>query len=43
MAVSQLHLHNDIYMGAPIYRPGIDIGKNDAMSRMRDDKTEASA
>ena len=43
MAVSQLHLQNDIYMGAPIYRPGIDIGKNDAMSRMRDDETEASA
>ena len=29
-------------MGAPIYRPGIDMGEIDAMSRMRDDNTEAS-
>jgi hypothetical protein len=43
MAVSQLHLQSDIYMGAPIYRPGIDMGKIDAMSRMRDNETEASA
>ena len=43
MAVSQLHLQNDIYMGAPICHPGIDIGEIDAMSRMRDDETEASA
>ena len=43
MTVSQLHLQNDIYMGAPIYRPGIDMGEIDAMSRMRDDETKASA
>ena len=33
MAVSQLHIQNDIYMGPPIYRPGIDMGEIDAMSR----------
>jgi hypothetical protein len=43
IAVSQLHLQNDIYMGAPIYRPGIEMGEIDAMSRMRDDETETSA
>jgi hypothetical protein len=32
------HLH-----GPAIYRPGIDMGKIDAMSRMRDDETEESA
>ena len=42
MAVSQLHIQNDIYMGPPIYRPGIDMGEIDAMSRMRDDETEVS-
>ena len=31
-------------LGAPIYLlPGIDMGEIDAMSRMRDDETEASA
>ena len=30
-------------MGPPIYRPEIDMGEIDAMSRMRDDETEASA
>jgi hypothetical protein len=43
MAVSQLHIQNDIYMGPPIYLPGIDMGEIDAMSRMRDDETETSA
>ena len=43
MAVSRLHIRNDIYMGPPIYRPGIDMGEIDAMSRMRDDETEESA
>jgi hypothetical protein len=43
MAVSQLHIQNDIYMGPPIYRPRIDMGEIDAMSRMRDDETEESA
>jgi hypothetical protein len=43
MAVSQLHIQNDIYMGQPIYRPGIGMGKIDAMSRMWDDETEESA
>jgi hypothetical protein len=33
----------DIYMDPPIYLPGIDMGEIDAMSRMRDDETEASA
>jgi hypothetical protein len=42
MAVSQLHMKNDIYMGKPIYRPGIDMGEIDSMSRMRDDETESS-
>lgn len=40
MAVSQLHMQNDIYMGRPIHRPGINMGEIDAMSRMRDDETE---
>ena len=43
MVVSQLHTKNDICMGPPIYRPGIDMGEIDAMSRMRDDETEESA
>ena len=44
MAVSQLHIQNDIYIGPPtIYRPGIDMGKIDAKGRMRDDETEDSA
>jgi hypothetical protein len=43
MAVSQLHIQNDIYMGPPIYLPGIDMGEIDAMSHMRDDETETSA
>ena len=43
MVVSQLHIQNDIYMGPPIYRPEIDMGEIDAMSRMRDDETEESA
>jgi hypothetical protein len=30
-------------MGPPIYRPAIDMGEIDAMSRMRDDETETSA
>jgi hypothetical protein len=30
-------------LGAPIYLPGIDMGEIDALSRMRDDETEASA
>jgi hypothetical protein len=42
-AVSQLHIQNDIYIGPPIYRPGIDMGKIDAKGRMRDDETENSA
>ena len=42
MAVSQLHIQADIYMGAPVYKPGIDMGEIDAMSRMRDDETEES-
>ena len=41
--MSQLHSLNDIYMGPPIYRPEIDMGEIDAMSRMRDDETEESA
>ena len=43
MAVTQLHIQNDIYMGPPIYRPGVDMGEIDAMSRIRDDETETSA
>ena len=43
MAVSRLHIRNDIYMGPPIYRPGIDMSEIDTMSRMRDDETEESA
>ncbi len=43
MVVSQLHIQNDIYMGPPIYLPGVDMGEIDAMSRMRDDETETSA
>ena len=43
MAVSQLHIQNDIYMGPPVYFPEIDMGEIDAMSRMRDDETETSA
>jgi hypothetical protein len=42
MAVSQLHMQNDIYMGKPIHRPGIDMGEIDAMSRMRDDENVES-
>lgn len=42
MAVSQLHTRADIYMGAPVYKPGIDMGEIDAMSRMKDDETEES-
>jgi hypothetical protein len=42
MAVSQLHIQADIYMGAPVYKPDIDMGEIDAMSRMRDDETEES-
>jgi hypothetical protein len=42
MAVCQLHIQNDIYMGKPIYRPGINMGEIDAMSRMQDDETEES-
>lgn len=42
MAVSQLHTRADIYMGAPVYKPGIDVGEIDAMSRMEDDETEES-
>ena len=34
---------NDIYMGPPIYRPGIDMGEIDAMSRMRDDELRRCA
>ena len=32
----------DIYMAAPVYKPGIDMGEIDAMSRMKDDETEES-
>ncbi len=42
MAVSQLHTRADIYMGAPVYKPGIDMGEIDAMSRMKDEETEES-
>ena len=43
LLASQLHIQNNIYMGPPIYRPEIDMGEIDAMSRMRDDETEDSA
>ena len=43
MAVNQLHIQNDNNMGPPIYRPGIDMGEIDALSRMRDDETKDSA
>ena len=42
MAVSQLQIQGNIYMGKPVYKPGIDMGEIDAMSRMEDDETEDS-
>ena len=42
LAVSQLHIQADIYMGKPVYKPGIDMGEIDAMSRMEDNETEDS-
>ena len=42
MAVSQLHMQGAIYMGTPVYNPGLDMGEIDAMSRMEDHETEES-